>query len=685
MTFFKTIILGAALIAGSAQAHAQNSAPDTNAASTENSYAPDYFSLFQPQNAGDMVSRIPGFTLSGGGDGERGFGQASLNILINGRRPSSKTSDARQILGRIPADKVIRIEIKDGASLDIPGLSGQVANIITGGVGISGSWEANARFEQGTQPQLLEHSLSLSGSRGNLSYVASIESGQFIFSENGIETFSDASGTAFEDRVEDINFHGTRPGADLNLTYTPDNGHVANLNLALTYGNRNVRFGEIFTALTPRGNTGQSVSDNGEDELEYEIGGDYAFPVTLPALGAGTLKLIGLHRFEDSRNSDRFAEFIDGTLPFESSFDRDTLEGEYIGRAEYNLQTSPAHEWQIAAEGAFNYLDRESRFQDDDTALSIDLTRVEEKRGEANLTHSWSISPAFNLQTSAGAEYSQLNVTTNPSPARSFVRPKGFVAASYTISPTYALRAKIERDVGQLDFGDFVAGVNLTEDITTAGNTEIVPTQFWNAEIEIDRQDSQALSGTVRAYVRFIEDPIDRIRFNDGSEGPGNLDSALEYGVEANATWLLDRYNLPGMRLELEGSLSESEIDDPLTGLPRRLSRTEIWDWEVKYRWDIVGTPYAIGAELEQNRRSPFLRLDQITEGRRDRPDTSIFFDHKDLAGMRFRLVLQNVLNEKIIRPRTIFDGDRLGPIAELQRFERRRGRRLSIRLSDTF
>ena len=658
-------------------------AEDSNA--IERSFEPSYFDVFQPQNASDMVRRIPGFALSGGGGGERGFGQANLNILINGRRPSSKSSDANDILGRIPADKVIRIDIKDGASLDIPGLSGQVADIITGGAGLSGSWEYAARFEQGTQPQLLDGELSLSGSRGNLSYVASLNSGHFMFTEDGVETFADANGVVFEDRVEDIDFHGTRPGVDLNLTYTPDNGHVANLNLALTYGNRNERVSEVFTALSPRGRTGQSIFQGGEDELEYEVSGDYALPLSLPALGQGNLKLIALHRFENSKNGDSFAEFIDGQSPTRSIFNRDTDEGEYIGRAEYSFAPGAAHDLQASVEGAFNYLDRENSFEGTSSPLNIERTRVEEKRAEGNLTHSWTISPKFNLQTSIGAEYSQLNVTTDPSPARSFVRPKGFVAASYTLSPSYALRAKVERDVGQLDFGDFVDGVSLTEDFATSGNNQIVPTQFWNAEVEIDRQDSAVISGSLRAFVRFIEDPIDRIRFNDGSEGPGNLDNAIEYGIEANATWLLDKYGLTGMRLEVEGGLRDSEIDDPLSGLPRRINDTEIWDWEINYRWDIAGTPYAIGAELEQRRESPFLRLDQSFDGRRDRPSSFAFIEHKDFYGFQLTLLMQNVLKERIIRPRVIYATDRLGPIAEIQNFDRRRGRRISIQISDTF
>jgi len=126
-------------------------AQDTNETQT---YTPDYFAQFQPITARDMLSRIPGFTLQGGGNGERGFGQANLNILINGRRPSSKSSDANDILGRITAQTVERIEIVDGTSLDIPGLTGQVANIITSTGKLSGNWEYVARFEEGTAQKI---------------------------------------------------------------------------------------------------------------------------------------------------------------------------------------------------------------------------------------------------------------------------------------------------------------------------------------------------------------------------------------------------------------------------------------------------------------------------------------------------------------------------------------------------
>ena len=61
---------------------------------------------------------------------QRGLGQASENVLINGERIANKSGGAVDQLQRTPAANVERIEIVDAASLGIAGLSGQVANVI---------------------------------------------------------------------------------------------------------------------------------------------------------------------------------------------------------------------------------------------------------------------------------------------------------------------------------------------------------------------------------------------------------------------------------------------------------------------------------------------------------------------------------------------------------------------------
>ena len=110
-------------------------------------YPADFFTRFVPRTATDMLVQVPGFVIRDGGGEERGLGQASTNVLVNGQRLSGKSEDTLTQLGRIPAKNVLRIEIVDAATLDVPGLTGQVANIFVKSGGLAGNF---ARSEEHT-------------------------------------------------------------------------------------------------------------------------------------------------------------------------------------------------------------------------------------------------------------------------------------------------------------------------------------------------------------------------------------------------------------------------------------------------------------------------------------------------------------------------------------------------------
>src|SRR5689334_23693830 len=60
-------------------------------------YDAAFFAQFNPQNALDMVSQTPGFSLNGGAD-RRGFSGAVGNLLIDGERPVAKSQSVQTIL-----------------------------------------------------------------------------------------------------------------------------------------------------------------------------------------------------------------------------------------------------------------------------------------------------------------------------------------------------------------------------------------------------------------------------------------------------------------------------------------------------------------------------------------------------------------------------------------------------------
>ena len=57
-------------------------------------YTPADFARFAPKTAYDMLSQVPSFTIHMVDTQDRGLGQASENVLINGQRVTNKSRGA---------------------------------------------------------------------------------------------------------------------------------------------------------------------------------------------------------------------------------------------------------------------------------------------------------------------------------------------------------------------------------------------------------------------------------------------------------------------------------------------------------------------------------------------------------------------------------------------------------------
>jgi putative addiction module component (TIGR02574 family) len=64
-------------------------------------FTPDFFADQRPNTALDMVNRLPGFNFDQGDSGTRGLAGTAGNVLIDGKRPSTKSDSLDEILDRI--------------------------------------------------------------------------------------------------------------------------------------------------------------------------------------------------------------------------------------------------------------------------------------------------------------------------------------------------------------------------------------------------------------------------------------------------------------------------------------------------------------------------------------------------------------------------------------------------------
>ena len=116
-------------------------------------YDAAFFAQYAPRTALDIAQRVPGFTLdlgnsqSGNGQDVRGFAGTAGNVVINGSRPSTKAETVDTTLSRIPAQRVIRVEVGPGDlyGSDYAGKS-QVLNVVLSqAAGIDANVTAAAR------------------------------------------------------------------------------------------------------------------------------------------------------------------------------------------------------------------------------------------------------------------------------------------------------------------------------------------------------------------------------------------------------------------------------------------------------------------------------------------------------------------------------------------------------------
>lgn len=639
-----------------------------------------FFAQFNPQNALDMVNQTPGFSLDGGEE-RRGFSGAVGNLLIDGLRPSTKSQGLDSILQRIPANQVVRIELLRGA--DVAGdASGQsvLLNVVRTPSAGSGLWRIGA-----------EHNRDITGPQGEISYSG--RNGQFEYGV-GAEYYSQ-----FRDQPGRRHNYNAA-GALTSTANTPSprdfrEGSIsANAALPLFGGRLSAnaeaergRFHSLslfdFTPSPPN----DQLANFTDHFNNYEIGVNFDRDI-----GPWSLGLVGLVNRGAYDSAESVAAFnSSGALVSVFTQERETEDGETIGRASLSRALGASHRIEVGAETAFNTLDASLRFTNDTgggpTVLVVPNSNVlvEEERTEVFANHSWQLNDQWALETRVAREQSTLTFTgdTNQSVELAFVKPSIQIARSF--AGNNQLRFRVYRDVGQLDFDDFVSAAGITDNIINGGNPDLAPETSWRAEFGADLRfpGSAALNLTLtRHWIQDVNDVVlviddrgtpstaDDIPF----DAPGNIGDADAWSLNTRLTLPL-RAIIPGARLTLNSTIWETEVTDPVTGQLREISgRPEVsvnWD----FRQDINSWDLAWGIfynKQSQNQTWRFNEIDTYEEG----PWVDAFIESTAIEGVRLRLTAANIFDGEIRRQRRFFgDGatpdDRNEPFLRLDERQR--------------
>jgi hypothetical protein len=676
----------AALQAQPAPAPASSPAPAAEAAPAQGSsvtpYPAAYFAQYRPNTAFDMVARVPGFGLNEGAN-VRGFGGAAGNVLVDGVRPATKDESLQGYLGRIPAGNVERIDIIRGGApgIDMQGRS-LVANVIRK-KGDTTRHVALLRLER-----WMEDTRVMPGWRYDLNHQSGERTfdlglGRLLSYDDstgvGPRVRRDAAGAVILDEIASNEDDGYGHYGRSNIK-TPLFGGALRLNGSIT--ENDTKREEHFQAAADRLDV---TNDFGslDGELGLNFTRDFGERWGVEFVGLQTLAEETFVSRGEGRANERFSQ--------------NTNFGERIGRIVLKHRRSPTLSFEAGAETAFNFLEGEASFESNGAPVELPFSnvRVEEDRNELFALANWRVMEQLRLEGGFRYETSTIRQIGQGARERSFQYPKPRLTATWTPSEGSSLRVRLEREVGQLDFGDFVSEANLTTGVVASGNPDLEPNKDWVYEVTGERRfwDTGAAVLTLRR--RAITDVIDRIPVaeidpvtdlpGETFEAPGNIGEGTSDELEVDLTLPLRRFGITGAEFRADLTWRKSEVTDPTTGELRRISGQRPDQIEFRYRHDLPSKNLVLNLTWFDGWRETYynfnqvsrFRLGQYTEAEvqyKPRPQTTLFFSLANMSRFTFH------------RDRDVYEGRRdVSPLAFAEERSNRSQMRAIFRLRQEF
>ncbi len=613
------------------------------------SYTPEFFADARPSSAFDMIQRIPGFSYDGGNNNIRGFAGSSGNVLVDGAAPSTKSISLSDFLRRIPPENVERIDLIRGGApgIDMQGQS-VLANIIQrDAASTTGSVRVQANFFGGTVGRSLQADMSRRDSTLTVSGNLEIANEKNNFgSSTAAITRLDSTG-AIRDSGPQIGDHYNRDykGAlTLESHYNPGT-IIANIGVDLSKDNNR----DTTIRTTPLGITSTSLNTEVSKHDEFEASLDYQRDI-----GPIRFHALALKNYQVSSDASASVQSSGN-----SASNTKTETGESIIRSTFAGDYSDWLTIETGAEGAIN-----SRYQGQTQLIGGAVltvpnsnVRIEEKRGELFSTANVVFSPDFRTEFGVRYEASTIKQSgdTNKSKFFSFVKPR--VIFTYDVTDTTQLRMRVEREVGQLNFGSFVASSDLVNGTVTAGNPNLEPERSWVYEGVIDQRfwSKGAFTATfTHSEVEAINDRIPIYSPTGVFDAPGNIGRGTRDRVKLELSIPLDSIGLVNGTLKPNVNWRDSKVTDPLTGVTRRSSGDNLINGGFTYTQDInaLNSTLTVNGRFESARWS--YRLRELSQSGQDF-QLDVSWDWKITPDLLLNVRAQNFLPRERFRNRTFY------------------------------
>ena len=636
-------------------------------------YSPAFFTTYVPVTALDMVTRIPGFSLSNGDTNRRGLGDSFGNLLIDGARPSNKSLTLQTVLQRIPADDVERIELIQEAlpQYDMRGHPRLVNVILREGAGNSGSY--NLRLARSASNRL--------GPRAIASYTTQLGDAEVTFgidtgwSGNRVrrrEELWDAGTTLTEVRRDNDQRHYQEATPSISLNWPLSERSTLRLDTRAniwewrrtqwSFVDQPVAGGDGLEPL--RLETNSTENHGSSYSVNATFSHDLSDTITLQ-----TIALMSRERWDDGpeafQNYDAVTGFTGATIV--------NMNGEYEEtalRGTLSWNPNERHALELGAETAVNARDTSLRLDRDNgttiTPISLPVadTRVEETRSELFINHTWTINDRFNLESGLRYESSEITQTGDANQTRTFNYAKPSVTLNWRQDDRNRLRVTARRDVAQLSFGKFASSVDVADNNSTLGNPDYVPQRTVTLEAEWERRFGDDGSLSLRVGHDWIQDLDGWVPITTATgvfDAPGNIGDGTNLRITGNMTTPLDSLGLSNAVIDVFLEWYNTNVTDPLTAMDRPWSGYREWELRLDYRQTFPEQQLAWGWDYFWLSDGEVFRAQEYRQQGFMDGDLDVYVETTRWFGVTTRLGVDAVFNNGDDRRRVFYNGSRAG------------------------
>jgi outer membrane receptor protein involved in Fe transport len=395
-----------------------------------------------------------------------------------------------------------------------------------------------------------------------------------------------------------------------------------------------------------------SFNEEESNDINSELGVSWARDLN-PRLD---LELTGLQRYAAEDYTG-----VSESRGDSSTFTADATSGESVGRAILRFRPGSRWSFETGGEVAYNFLDSATTYAENGVPVPLPSSsvKVEELRGEVFGQATWRPDPTLTLEGGLRVEVSEISQSGDSDLTKSFVYPKPRIQATWTPRTGHQFRFRAEREVGQLDFGDFIASADIDIGQVEGGNPDLEPEKSTVIEaIYEHRFDGEGVIEVTVSHAD-IEDVVDVIPLTGGFDGVGNIGDGKADFFQLRLTLPTDRLGIPNGRFQTRGSWSSTSVLDPVTGEARRFQGNQAFGCGVSFNQDLMGGRWSWGFEHGCNIDKG--RAFRVREVRafHEEPDVEAFVQWKPERDLTVRVDLGNATDRAQGNDREIYAGPR--------------------------